>query len=112
MKQGDGGSGGSAGGKKIVHEQYFAAGLYGIDVDRDGVGTVFQVVGFFVRHEREFSFFANGDKARLKLERGRCGKNETARIDAHDGIDSAGDMILGKQVDGAGEKPRDPPEPG
>lgn len=44
----DGCSGGAASGEEVIDENYFFSGSERVNVDGDGVGAVFEVVGFFL----------------------------------------------------------------
>src|SRR4051794_8522536 len=92
-----GGGGGAAGGKEIINQKNAAFRPQGIGMHGNRVAAVFEIVALFVSKVGKLAFFAHGNEAGFKLERGRGGKNKTARINAHHGIDSARSKVSNQQ---------------
>jgi len=99
-----GGFGGAAGGEEVVNEEDTAAGFDGVGVDGDGIGAVFEVVALLEGGVGELALLSDGDEAGLELDGGGGGEDEAARIDADDGIDSAGLVVAGEEVNAEGEE--------
>ena len=98
-----GGFHGAAGGEEVVDEDYALAGLDGVHVDLEGVGSVFKIVGDAGDGRGEFARLADGYETGIEAIGESWSKNETACLDAEDKIDLLFDVIGGERVDEFGE---------
>src|SRR2546421_10695164 len=79
--QPDGGRGGPARGKNIIHDQDLLTGLHRVRVHLQLIGAVLEVVGLHHRHPGKLPRLANGHEAGTQLDRyGRSG-DEPASLD-------------------------------
>lgn len=97
---------GAAGGEEIVNQQHAAARLDGIDMDSDGVASIFQVVALLVRAVGELAFFADRDKPGAEAQSGGGCEDETTSVDSDHTVNFAGLMAIDQKVDACGKKSR------
>jgi hypothetical protein len=90
---------GAAGGEQVVDEQDALAGLDGVEVDFEGVGAVFEVVGDAGDGRGELARLAHGDEAGVEAVGERGAEDESARLDAEDEVDFAFEIVRGEGVD-------------
>ena len=101
------GSPGSASGRgKIVHQHDFSARFYGIDMDGDDAGSIFEVIGLLEGLVGQLALFANRHDTIAQSESRSRGKNEAASIDSDDSVDGTGRQVFDQKIDAAGEQPR------
>ena len=92
--------------EEIVHQHDPSAGFDGIDMDGDGAGSIFEVVGLLEGLVGQLAFFTNRHDTGAQSESRRRGKNEAASINPDDSIDGTGRQAFDQKIDATGKQPR------
>ena len=99
----DGGFHGAAGGEQVVDEDDALAGLDGVEMDFEGVGAVFEIIGDAGDGGGKLFGLADGDEAGIKAVSERGSKDEAAGFNAEDEIDLLLEVVGGEGVNELGE---------
>ena len=94
---------GAAGGEEVVDEHDSLAGLDGVLVDFQRVGTVLQVVSHAGDGRRELAGLADRDEAGVEPVGESGAKDEAASLDAEDEVDLLFDVVSSESVNEFGE---------
>jgi hypothetical protein len=94
---------GAAGGEEIVDEDDALAGLDGIHMDLEGVGTVLEVVGDSGHWGGKLARLAHRNEAGIEAVREGGAEDESARLDAQHEVDFLLDVVGGQSVNELGE---------
>lgn len=89
---------GAASGEQIIDKQNALAGLDGVEVNFEGVGAVFEIVGDADHGRGQLARLAHGDKAGVEAVGERRAEDEAARFNAENEIDLAFQPVSGHGV--------------
>jgi hypothetical protein len=98
-----GGGGGASGGQDVVDDKDILAGLNGVGVHFEGVGSVFQGVFDGMDGVGKLLWLANGDETSSEGMRHGGREEVAARFDADHDVDGGVAIVILERVDGLAE---------